>query len=91
MKLIIRKKILVPPAGFEPAISTLKGWRPGPLDYGGNSFDGANYTSISLYVQISQISGYAGSGGTCSTAPRMRSVRRCAALRPCTPVISMPV
>src|SRR3970040_1675939 len=26
---------LVPPAGFEPAISTLKGWRPGPLDDGG--------------------------------------------------------
>jgi hypothetical protein len=25
------------PAGFEPAISTLKGWRPRPLD------DGANY------------------------------------------------
>ncbi len=24
----------VPPAGFEPAISTLKGWRPGPLDDG---------------------------------------------------------
>jgi hypothetical protein len=27
--------MLVPPAGFEPAISTLKGWRPRPLDYGG--------------------------------------------------------
>ena len=26
---------LVPPAGFEPAISTLKGLRPGPLDDGG--------------------------------------------------------
>src|SRR4029079_2716703 len=26
---------LVPPAGFEPAISTLKGWRPRPLDDGG--------------------------------------------------------
>ena len=26
---------MVPPAGFEPAISTLKGWRPGPLDDGG--------------------------------------------------------
>ena len=25
----------VPPAGFEPAISTLKGWRPRPLDDGG--------------------------------------------------------
>ena len=25
---------LVPPAGFEPAISTLKGWRPWPLDDG---------------------------------------------------------
>lgn len=25
---------MVPPAGFEPAISTLKGWRPGPLDDG---------------------------------------------------------
>ena len=28
---------LVPPAGFEPAISTLKGWRPRPLDDGGGS------------------------------------------------------
>src|SRR6185369_2024094 len=27
---------MVPPAGFEPAISTLKGWRPGPLDDGGS-------------------------------------------------------
>ncbi len=26
---------LVPPEGFEPSISTLKGWRPGPLDDGG--------------------------------------------------------
>ena len=26
---------MVPPAGFEPAISTLKGWRPWPLDDGG--------------------------------------------------------
>ena len=25
---------MVPPAGFEPAISTLKGWRPRPLDDG---------------------------------------------------------
>ena len=25
---------MVPPAGFEPAISTLKGWRPWPLDDG---------------------------------------------------------
>jgi hypothetical protein len=28
-------RLLVPPAGFEPAISTLKGWRPRPLDDGG--------------------------------------------------------
>lgn len=27
----------VPPAGFEPAISTLKGWRPRPLDDGDRS------------------------------------------------------
>ena len=26
---------MVPPEGFEPSISTLKGWRPGPLDDGG--------------------------------------------------------
>ena len=26
---------LVPPTGFEPVISTLKGWRPRPLDDGG--------------------------------------------------------
>ena len=26
---------MVPPTGFEPVISTLKGWRPGPLDDGG--------------------------------------------------------
>ena len=26
----------MPPAGFEPAISTLKGWCPWPLDDGGN-------------------------------------------------------
>ena len=30
-----RKACGVPPAGFEPAVSTLKGWRPRPLDYGG--------------------------------------------------------
>ena len=30
-------KVRVPPAGFEPAISTLKGWRPGPLDDGGEA------------------------------------------------------
>ncbi len=29
--------LTVPPAGFEPAISTLKGWRPRPLDHGGVS------------------------------------------------------
>ena len=29
------QKLLVPPAGFEPAVSTLKGWHPGPLDDGG--------------------------------------------------------
>jgi hypothetical protein len=28
-------KGLVPPTGFEPVISTLKGWRPRPLDDGG--------------------------------------------------------
>src|SRR6476620_8212487 len=27
--------VLVPPRGFEPLISTLKGWRPRPLDDGG--------------------------------------------------------
>ena len=27
--------LMVPPRGFEPLISTLKGWRPGPLDDGG--------------------------------------------------------
>src|SRR5205085_6475665 len=31
---------LVPPRGFEPLISTLKGWRPGPLDDGGASAKG---------------------------------------------------
>src|SRR5215469_3351312 len=31
---------LVPPAGFEPAISALKGLRPGPLDDGGNNAKG---------------------------------------------------
>src|SRR5438128_822127 len=30
---------LVPPRGFEPLISTLKGWRPGPLDDGGATLD----------------------------------------------------
>jgi hypothetical protein len=29
--------VQVPPRGFEPLISTLKGWRPGPLDDGGRS------------------------------------------------------
>ena len=28
------KQSMVPPAGFEPAVSTLKGWRPRPLDDG---------------------------------------------------------
>ena len=38
---------LVPPAGFEPAISTLKGWRPGPLDDGGPcAHRGASYICI---------------------------------------------
>ena len=30
-----RSRRLVPPRGFEPLISTLKGWRPRPLDDGG--------------------------------------------------------
>lgn len=30
-----RKTAGAPPRGFEPLISTLKGWRPGPLDDGG--------------------------------------------------------
>ena len=32
---VLRKTAGVPPRGFEPLISTLKGWRPGPLDDGG--------------------------------------------------------
>src|ERR1051325_4145882 len=28
---------VVPPTGFEPVISTLKGWRPRPLDDGGQA------------------------------------------------------
>ena len=30
-------RVVVPPTGFEPVISTLKGWRPRPLDDGGSS------------------------------------------------------
>src|SRR6476646_8446992 len=30
-----RRRDVVPPRGFEPLISTLKGWRPRPLDDGG--------------------------------------------------------
>ena len=30
-----RRRGVVPPTGFEPVISTLKGWRPRPLDDGG--------------------------------------------------------
>ncbi len=32
---LVRKTAGVPPRGFEPLISTLKGWRPRPLDDGG--------------------------------------------------------
>ena len=32
---------LVPPRGFEPLISTLKGWRPRPLDDGGTGTRGS--------------------------------------------------
>src|SRR5947208_13148768 len=28
---------VVPPTGFEPVVSTLKGWRPRPLDDGGSA------------------------------------------------------
>ena len=31
----VRPRRVVPPTGFEPVISTLKGWRPRPLDDGG--------------------------------------------------------
>ena len=31
---------VVPPRGFEPLISTLKGWRPRPLDDGGTRVPG---------------------------------------------------
>ncbi len=33
----IRKTAGVPPRGFEPLVSTLKGWRPRPLDDGGDA------------------------------------------------------
>jgi hypothetical protein len=32
---VLARSTVVPPRGFEPLISTLKGWRPGPLDDGG--------------------------------------------------------
>ena len=35
----MRRHGVVPPAGFEPAISALKGLRPGPLDDRGVAFD----------------------------------------------------
>lgn len=41
---------MVPPAGFEPAISTLKGWRPWPLDDGDS---GKKYSRLFLSVHIS--------------------------------------
>ena len=34
---VLRKTAGVPPRGFEPLISTLKGWRPRPLDDGGRA------------------------------------------------------
>src|SRR6266850_7967250 len=34
---VLRETAGVPPRGFEPLISTLKGWRPRPLDDGGES------------------------------------------------------
>ncbi len=37
-KAVSRKTAGVPPRGFEPLISTLKGWRPRPLDDGGRRF-----------------------------------------------------
>ena len=41
---------MVPPAGFEPAISTLKGWRPWPLDDGDS---GKEYSRLFLPARIS--------------------------------------
>ena len=38
---------LVPPTGFEPVISTLKGWRPRPLDDGDGT---GKYTGLPLAV-----------------------------------------
>ena len=41
---------MVPPAGFEPAISTLKGWRPWPLDDGDSGKSIADFFSRSHIV-----------------------------------------
>src|SRR6476620_6262168 len=38
--------VLVPPRGFEPLISTLKGWRPRPLDDGGTGRPEATRGSV---------------------------------------------
>ena len=40
---------MVPPAGFEPAISTLKGWRPWPLDDGDSAVE---YTRYLVYEKL---------------------------------------
>ena len=34
---------MVPPTGFEPVISTLKGWRPWPLDDGDSAVEYTRY------------------------------------------------
>ena len=40
---------MVPPTGFEPVISTLKGWRPWPLDDGDSAVE---YTRYLVYEKL---------------------------------------
>jgi hypothetical protein len=51
----------VPPRGFEPLVSTLKGWRPWPLDDGGAphmGLDPAHSVEWTLLTTLLLLSAY---------------------------------
>ena len=57
---VLRKTAGVPPRGFEPLISTLKGWRPRPLDDGGRE---SSLARALLMQPVTQSSPGPASGG----------------------------
>ena len=76
---------MVPPAGFEPAISTLKGWRPWPLDDGDSGKEYSRLFCRRVYRWqtgkppqrcLSLCGGWSVRGGA-SSRRRGRRARRC--------------